>query len=122
MTATVVRSMYQDGRLPLDRRRVVSSRLWLGSILFFGVGDLLTTAIGLATVGVFELNSVAASLDQQFGFVAMVALKFGILAGCYLLWQVMPRPHRDGIPLGLASLGVLVTAWNLHVLMVALVL
>lgn len=105
-----------------DRPRVVSSRLWLVSVLFFGLGDLVTTSIGLGTVGVVETSPVAAALFEQFGFGAIVALKTGTLGGGYGLWRVVPRPHRDGIPLGLASLGVLVTTWNLHVLTVALLL
>lgn len=113
--------MYRNGRVPaFDRPRLISSQLWLGSLVFFGLGDLLTTSIGLVAVGVVEINPVGASLDRQFGFVAMIALKVGILGACYGLWQVSPRPHRAGIPLGLATVGVLVTAWNLHVLTVAL--
>lgn len=93
---------------------------WPLSILFYGVGDLVTTGIGLGPGGLVEVNPVAVSLGAQFGFPALVALKLGTLGACYAIWRVVPRPHRDGIPLGLVSLGVLVTAWNIHVLTVAL--
>lgn len=112
--------MYQDGWLRLsDGHWAFSSHLWLYSVVFFGLGDLLTTSLGLGPGGAVEINPVAASVSQQFGFGAMIALKLATLGGCYAIWQVTPRPHRDGIPLGLASLGVLVTSWNLHVLMIA---
>lgn len=114
--------MYRDGPSdPFARPRVVSSHLWLWSILFFGVGDLLTTSIGLGPGGAVEINPVAASFGREFGFAALIALKLATLGACFAIWQVTPRPHRDGIPLGLASVGILVTSWNLHVLTLAFV-
>lgn len=112
--------MYLRGRgYPLARPRGASTHLWLWTVLFFGVGDLLTTTIGLGPGGAVELNPVAASFGQQFGLAAMVGVKVVTLTACYAMWQVTPRPYRDGIPLGLASLGILVTSWNLHVLVLA---
>lgn len=99
----------------------LASHLWLWSVLFFGVGDLLTTGIGLGPGGAIEINPVAAAFGHQFGLEAMVAVKVGTLGACYAIWQVTPHPLRDGIPLGLTAVGVLVTAWNLNVLLLALV-
>jgi hypothetical protein len=91
--------------------------LWATGILCFGVGDLLTTVLGLQVDGVTERNAVPAVLIEQYGFAAMVGLKLLAFGGCYVLWRVARRPHRLGVPLGLALLGVAVTLWNLGVLL-----
>jgi hypothetical protein len=43
-----------------------------------------------------------------------------MLGGCYLVWRQLSRPHCVGIPLGLTFVGVLVTAWNFHIVILAL--
>jgi len=93
--------------------------LWAAGVLFFGVGDLLTTAVGLQVGGVIERNVVPAFLVGQYGLAAMFGLKLLAFGGCYALWRVVRRPHRLGVPLGLSLLGVVVTLWNLGVLLVA---
>lgn len=93
--------------------------LWAAGILFFGVGDLLTTAVGLQVGGVTERNVVPAFLIGQYGLGAMFGLKLLAFGGCYALWRVVRRPHRLGVPLGLALLGIVVTLWNLGILLVA---
>ena len=42
-------------------------------------------------------------------------LTFGLV---YLLWRVTPRPYRIGVPLGIAILGIMVTVWNIVILIV----
>jgi len=99
---------------PLADRQVA---LWVTGVLFFGVGDLLTTVVGLQVGGVIERNAVPAFLIERYGFAAMLGLKCLALGGCFVLWRVARRPHCLGVPLGLALLGVAVTLWNLHVLL-----
>ena len=91
--------------------------LWVAGVLFFGVGDLLTTVVGLQVGGVTERNVVPALLIGQYGLAGMIGLKLFAFGGCYALWRVVGRPHRLGVPLGLALLGVVVTFWNLRVLL-----
>lgn len=91
--------------------------LWSIAVLGFGVGDVVTTAVGLRMVGVVELNPVVAGLlgDSLLG--PMVAVKLLVLGGGYLLSRRLPRAPAVGVPLGLAALGVTVTAWNVHVVL-----
>ena len=90
--------------------------LWLVAVAFFGIGDLVTTAIGLQLQYVVEVGPVVGDVIRIYGATAMVWLKVLVFALCYVLWRVVPAPHRVGVPLGLAVLGVLVTLWNLVVL------
>jgi hypothetical protein len=94
--------------------------LWLLACVFFGVGDVVTTGIGIGIGGVAESNPLIAPLLQQYGFTALGALKLGMLGGRYLVWRQLSRPHCVGIPLGLTFVGVLVTAWNFHIVILAL--
>lgn len=94
--------------------------LWLMACVFFVVGDVVTTSIGVGMGGVVESNPLVAPLLQQYGFGALGAVKLGMLGGCYLVWRQLSRPHCVGIPLGLAVVGVSVTVWNLHVVILAL--
>lgn len=93
--------------------------LWVIAVLFFGLGDVVTTSVGLEMVGVVEANPVAAALVERSGVGAIIVQKGAVIGGGYALWVHTPRPYRLGVPLGLALLGVLVTTWNFHVLMAA---
>lgn len=98
------------------------TRLWVSAVLFFAVGDVVTTGVGLSADRIVELGPVVGPLMERYGVATMLVLKGGVFGGCYALYRVVPRPQTVGIPLGLAVLGVLVTGWNLAVLAAALVL
>lgn len=104
---------------PSDRPDDASAtrRLWLLAALGFGVGDVVTTSVGLGTAGVVEANPLLLASLQPLDLVTMVALKVAVFAGCYLFWKRIPDPYAIGVPLGLALSGGLVTAWNVHVLL-----
>lgn len=93
------------------------ARLWAIAVLFFGVGDAVTTGVGLGLDGVVEINPVAATFFQRSVFATMIALKSVAFAGGYALWRITPSPASLGVPLGLALLGVCVTLWNCLVLL-----
>jgi hypothetical protein len=92
---------------------------WALGVASFGVGDVATTAVGVGLVGLPEASPVAALAIAHQGLPALAALKVAALAGSYAVWRVVPAPHRVGVPLGLAVLGVAVTAWNLRALAAA---
>ncbi|UWG50537.1 putative membrane protein [Halalkaliarchaeum sp. AArc-CO] len=94
--------------------------LWLVAVVFFGIGDLLTTVAGLHLEQIVETGPLVADVIAVYGVPAMVALKLAVFAICYGLWRVVPAPHRMGVPLGLAVLGVLVTLWNVAIIGVVL--
>jgi len=90
--------------------------LWLAAILFFGVGDVVTTVAGLHSSGVSELSPLLSRFGAPSVYVVILLLKAVVFGVCYLLWQVTSRPHCIGAPLGLAVLGIVVTCWNSIVL------
>lgn len=94
--------------------------LWAIALLFFGAGDLLTTGIGLASGSAAEVGPFVLHLIEQYGLAAMPPMKAVAFLCCYGLWRVTPRPQAVGVPLGLAVLGVLVTAWNTLILSLAM--
>ena len=93
-----------------------ATQLWVIAILCFGIGDVATTSIGISLAGAVETHPFAAQLFQHSILGAMVLLKSLIFVSCYALWKRAPQPHCIGVPLGLAALGVLVTGWNVHIL------
>ena len=102
--------------------QMFTPELWAATAVFFVVGDLLTTAVGLVHGGAAEAGPVVAPLLEAYGLVAMLPLKVLAVLVCVALWRLSLRPHAVGVPLGLAAFGVLVTGWNLGVLLVTLVL
>jgi hypothetical protein len=96
-----------------------AARLWLVAVLGFGVGDLLTTAVGLARPGVVEAGAVATPVLRGYGLVGLLTLKLLAFAVGYAVWVAVPRPHSLGVPLGLALVGVVVTVWNTLVILSA---
>lgn len=96
-----------------------SRLLWLIGILFFGLGDLLTTSVGLVTGWAAETGPLAAWAITEYGLLTMLPLKLAAFAVAYLLWIGVPDPHRVGVPLALAGLGFVVTLQNILVLTIA---
>lgn len=93
----------------------IARLLWTGAIVFFGIGDVVTTGIGLSH-GAVELHPIVGPWVEQYRVLAMVPLKLLVFACSYWLWQRVPAPERIGIPIGLAGIGLLVTVWNVYVL------
>ena len=101
-----------------DQGKTVSARtLWVLAVGFFLVGDLVTTSIGVSTGQIAEVGPLADPIVSRYGVSGMVALKFVVVGGSYLVWTLLPSPERVGIPLGLLLVGALVTAWNGFVLL-----
>lgn len=94
------------------RLRSHQSTLWVVALLLYGVGDLVTTTVGLGRQGIVEIGPVAGPVVEAYGTLGLVVLKSGTLAGSYAVWRVAPQPQRVGIPLGLMVVGLAVTAWN----------
>ncbi|QSG16033.1 hypothetical protein [Halapricum desulfuricans] len=94
--------------------------IWVTAILFYGVGDVVTTSIGVGMEGLTETGPLLAFLIEQYDldlvatFVAAVGVKAAFLGGCYAVWMRLPRPQCVSVPLGLALVGIPVTAWNLY--------
>lgn len=99
----------------VGRMGAMETQLWGIAVVFYGIGDVVTTSVGLQLDGVYEAGPVAGVLIENFGLVSMLAVKVGLLVGFYLLWRSTTRPYRVGVPLGLAVVGVVVVWWNLTV-------
>lgn len=91
--------------------------LWLLTISFFVVGDLITTGLGVSSGQIVEASPVGDTILNQYGMYGMVWLKFGVVGAAYTGWKVVPDPERIGIPLGLTTVGVLATGWNCLILL-----
>lgn len=110
-----------DDRPRSERSSIVVPRLWLLAFCFFGIGDSVTTVVGLSVPGVVEAGPVVQVLLGSFGVFAIVPIKLVTFSILYLLWQLVPRPFAIGVPLGLTVLGVGLTAWNVFVLVSVMV-
>lgn len=93
----------------IERARVF---LWTVSLVFYGLGDTLTTYVGLEQSYIVEVGPVAGPVIREYHVLGMVGLKsvvFGLCVGMYVL---APKPFHVGVPLGLAGVGVVLTVWN----------
>jgi hypothetical protein len=90
--------------------------LWAAAVAFFLGTDLLTTAVGYRAAGVAEAGPLTGSLLGRYGVLALVPLKAVVIGVGYLAWRVLPRLAAVGAPLGLATVGLVATLWNVAVL------
>ncbi|MFB6114487.1 MAG: hypothetical protein ABEJ58_10360 [Halodesulfurarchaeum sp.] len=104
----------RDGSIALLSR--FQLHLWVLVIVFFGFGDLITTAIGLYPGSVIEAGPVPAALIQQFGVWIIVPLKILTVGLVAVVWRLSPKSYAVGVPLGLSVFGIVVTGWNVAVL------
>ena len=91
-------------------------RLWASATLTFGVGDLVTTLVGIALLGAVEANPLPAAIINEVGLWILVPLKALSLLAFAALYLTAPREWRVGVPIALTLVGLLILANNLHVL------
>lgn len=115
--STITGSRLDDAVWQLDGR---THELWILAVAFFGVGDVVTTVVGLTAGHLVEVGPIAAPVIDQYGLGALVVLKVAAFGFCYLIWRGTPSPSSVGVPLGLATFGVLVTVWNASLLLLVL--
>jgi hypothetical protein len=110
----------EEGRGGANRTGPLSGRtrlLWAFAVGFYGVGDLLTTVVGVSSGRAVEAGPVAAELVGLYGLGAVFPLKVGSLLAFYVLWRLVPDPHAAGVPLGLVLTGAVLTGWNAFVVL-----
>jgi hypothetical protein len=104
------------------RLQLAQPWLWVVAVLAFGIGDIVTTTIGLRMTSVQEAGPLTSLFVDRYGLVSMVVVKSAVLGAFYGCWKITPRDYRVGIPLGLTILGLVAVWWNLMVKLVALLL
>ncbi|WP_336327808.1 DUF5658 family protein [Halovenus sp. HT40] len=92
------------------------SLLWVLGVVPYGLGDTVTTLVGLKSDGVTEGGPVALYALGQGGVPGFLLLKIGFIGVCFLVWWVVRTPGRVAIPLALVVVGAVVTGWNLVVI------
>ena len=92
--------------------------LWVLGIVFYGIGDIVTTLIGLHESGVVEVGPVAVVLLAAGGTPVLIAWKVIVFGVFYGVSKILPGAVRVAVPLGIAVTGVGVTIWNCSILLV----
>lgn len=92
-------------------------RLWVAALVLFGVGDVVTTHLGLVATNVTEVGPFVKPIVDAYGVSAVIGVKAITLLVAYAGYRILPSPTNIGIPLGLAVLGAVVTAWNAFILL-----
>lgn len=93
-----------------------SIELWVLAFLFYGVGDTVTTFVGLRMEGVAEVGPLALIAMEIAGNVGFVAMKGLFMVVCFGAWYVLDTRGRVAIPLALIVAGGAITFWNLLML------
>ncbi len=90
--------------------------LWIVALLLYGIGDTLTTVVGLSAGGVAEAGPIAKPLIETYGRLALVGIKAVVFPVFYAVWSILRTPGRVAVPFALALVGGVVTVWNLFVI------
>ena len=94
----------------------MTSWLWWLSVTFFGIGDLMTTAVATFVVPIAERSPTIGVVMSSYGFAGFVAIKLAVFVVAYIVWRGVGYPDNVGVPLALSVLGVGFTTWNLVVI------
>lgn len=86
--------------------------LWIAAVGLYGVGDAVTTVLGLSSGGVAEAGPIAKPLVEAHGRIALVGIKLVVFPAFYLVWRALETPGRVAVPFALALVGGVVTVWN----------
>lgn len=90
--------------------------LWYLAVLAYGIGDTVTTAVGVGLRRVAEAGPVVEGLLAGAGLPGFLAFKLVMLGLFYAAWRALSSPGRAAIPFVLAVVGTGVTAWNCAVI------
>lgn len=102
------------------RRPHIGRAVWVLAALAFIVGDTASTAFGLH-VGLVEAHPVAASILTAGGYHGMLAAKTAVYTVAYVGTSMLPPTrYKIAVPASLLLIGVAITAYNLHLIAVAL--
>jgi hypothetical protein len=91
--------------------------LWAAALVAYGVGDTVTTMVGVASGKAAEAGPLAGPIVEAFGLGGLIALKIAVLVAFYAIYLLARTPGRVAVPLALALVGGVVTVWNLLVLL-----
>jgi len=95
-------------------------RLWAGAILTFGIGDIVTTFIGVQYTQAYEAHPITHIAFQMYGLQVMLLGKFIVFAVAFIFWVKMRRELSWLLPLCLCIFGIIITSWNTYVILVSL--
>ena len=95
-----------------------TTTLWVLAVASYGLGDVLTTVIGLSTGHLVEASPFVIPMIERHGFAALVGLKMLVFSITGAFWWATPYPHSIGVPLGLSIVGVLITGWNTYLILI----
>lgn len=91
--------------------------LWGLAVVFYGIGDTVTTALGLRADHTAEVGPVALVVIGDAGILGLVLLKLVFFAIFAAIWYVLETPGRVAIPAAVAVAGIGVTLWNTAMLL-----
>lgn len=103
-----------EERLPVVGGK--SRQLWVAALLLYGLGDTVTTLLGLSTAGVAEAGPIAGPFMESFGPPTLLAIKAAVFLTFYAVWRLLRTPGRVAVPFALVLVGGVVTTWNLIVI------
>lgn len=91
---------------------------WTGAILWFGVGDVVTTLVGTRRAGLVEGAPLPRAVAGPRPSVSrLVGLKvLGLLIAFLGAELIVPGPYRVVVPIVVTVMGVGVTAYNLEMI------
>ncbi len=98
----------------LDRE---SFHAWVQAVLWFGLGDLATSWIGIHTNLARESVPIIAAAIADFGLAVMLPFKLLGFVIALAGWKLAPQPYALGIPICLAIVGIYLTGWNAYVIL-----
>lgn len=94
--------------------------VWLLVVVFFVIGDLVTTFFGMATPGIVEQNTIASDWFNNNQWYNLLGFKFAMVIVAYALDLYFVRELQDWalpiIPVALTLLGVYAVVNNIMVL------
>ena len=103
----------------VDRLARHERGFWLAAVVWYGVGDTLTTLVGLSYTDAAEIGPIAGPAIDAHGGAGLLAVKLVLFAAAALAWSRIDRPTRVAIPVAITVVGTAVTVWNAVVILLA---
>jgi len=89
---------------------------WYPAIATFGIGDFVTTVIGLSMTGIHEANPTANIFINEFGFAGILLSKVVYFLIVFGIAQTMPEKARKYGAYSVTTIGSLICLWNTFII------
>lgn len=100
----------------LTKKNKLPDKEFTAGILIYGIGDVITTVVGMVVFDLVENNPIASEIYLLYGLEGLITAKIMLVLFIWLFWIILTKRLRDIISYTLIITGSLAVNWNTYLM------